>query len=57
MINLCGRESKVPIKLEVYLADGGFVTIHDRGLLNASVINSVVGVSGHLEPGVILCPY
>ena len=33
------------------LTDGGFVVIHDRSLLNGSVLDSVLGVSEYLEAG------
>lgn len=37
---------------EVSLPDGGFVAIHDGGLLNGSVVSSARGASEYLEPGV-----
>jgi hypothetical protein len=37
---------------EANLTDGGFVVIHTAELLNGTVLESVVGVSEYLEPGV-----
>jgi len=36
---------------EVYLPEGGFVTIHDGSLAEGNVLGSVVGTSDYLEPG------
>ncbi|WP_158058998.1 DUF7282 domain-containing protein [Halorussus halophilus] len=35
----------------VTVPDGGFVVVHDRELLNGSVLDSVLGASAYLEPG------
>ncbi|QLG61436.1 hypothetical protein HUG12_06680 [Halorarum salinum] len=35
----------------VTVPEGGFVTIHDSSLLDGDALESVVGVSEHLEPG------
>ncbi|QCC47264.1 hypothetical protein DV707_06030 [Halobellus limi] len=35
----------------VNVSAGGFVAIHDSSLLDGAVIESVIGVSGYLEPG------
>lgn len=35
----------------VNVSDGGFVAIHDSGLLDGNVVGSVIGVSEYLEPG------
>jgi len=35
----------------VRMDDGGFVTVHDEGLLEGDALGSVVGVSEHLDPG------
>nr|WP_179233993.1 PGF-CTERM sorting domain-containing protein [Halorubrum halodurans] len=37
---------------EVYLPDGGFVTMHDSSLGDGAVLESIRGTSGYLEPGV-----
>lgn len=36
---------------DVTLSDGGFVALHDAGLLGGDALGSVVGVSEYLEPG------
>ncbi|WP_336035522.1 DUF7282 domain-containing protein [Halobacterium yunchengense] len=35
----------------VFLPEGGYVTVHDSGLLEGDALGSVVGVSEYLEPG------
>ncbi|WP_430506125.1 DUF7282 domain-containing protein [Haloparvum sp. PAK95] len=37
---------------EVYLPNGGFVTVHDSTLADGAVIESIRGTSEYLEPGV-----
>jgi PGF-CTERM protein len=37
---------------EVYLPDGGFVTMHDSSLADGAVFDSIRGTSDYLEPGI-----
>jgi len=37
---------------EVYLPDGGFVTMHDSSLADDAVFDSIRGTSAYLEPGI-----
>ncbi|QLG29047.1 hypothetical protein HUG10_16540 [Halorarum halophilum] len=36
---------------EVFVPEGGYVTIHDQRLLEGDALGSVIGVSSYLEPG------
>ena len=37
---------------EIYLPEGGFVTMHDSSLADGSVFDSISGTSAYLEPGI-----